>query len=71
MSLKTICVDNLAVRGHLERVSTARDRLSDFFLANKIKVAVDSTEFRSIESIAAAVEHLLSGNNCGKVVVRF
>jgi hypothetical protein len=37
----------------------------------KIKPAVDSTEFRGIESIFNAVEYLYSGKNCGKVIVRF
>ena len=65
-----------SVRGFLmphyaEYMVEARDRLLDLFYAGKIKVAVDPTEFRSIESIPAAVEYLLSGKNCGKVVVRF
>ena len=65
-----------SIRGFLlprytEHIPAARDRLLDQFYAGKIKVAVDPTEFRGIESIVDAVEHLLSGNNCGKVVVRF
>lgn len=49
----------------------ARDRLLDLFYRGKIKVAVDPTEFKGIESIPAAIEYLLSGKNCGKVVVKF
>jgi hypothetical protein len=65
-----------SVRGFLmphyaEHMVEARDRLLDLFYTNQIKVAVDPTEFRGIESIACAVEYLLSGKNCGKVVVRF
>jgi NADPH-dependent curcumin reductase CurA len=65
-----------SVRGFLmphyaEYMVEARDRLLDLFYTNQIKVAVDPTEFRGIESIPAAVEYLLGGNNCGKVVVRF
>jgi hypothetical protein len=65
-----------SVRGFLmphyaEHMVEARDRLLDLFYTNQIKVAVDPTEFRGIESIASAVEYLLSGKNCGKVVVRF
>lgn len=65
-----------SIRGFLmphyaEYISVARDRLLELFFAGKIKVAVDPTEFRGIESIASAVEYLLSGKNCGKVVVRF
>ena len=49
----------------------ARDRLLNLFYTGKIKVAVDSTPFNGLESIPDAVEYLLSGRNCGKVVVRF
>ncbi|MBW4687981.1 MAG: zinc-binding dehydrogenase [Komarekiella atlantica HA4396-MV6] len=65
-----------SVRGFLmphyqEYMVEARDRLIDLFYSGKLKVAVDSTQFNGIESIPAAVEYLLSGQNCGKVVVRF
>ncbi|WP_414565432.1 MULTISPECIES: zinc-binding dehydrogenase [unclassified Anabaena] len=48
----------------------ARDRLLNLFYTGKLKVCVDSTPFLGLESIPDAVEHLLSGKNCGKVVVR-
>ena len=65
-----------SVRGFLmphyaEYMVEARDRLLDLFYTGKIRVAVDPTEFKGIESIPTAVEYLLSGKNCGKVVVRF
>lgn len=65
-----------SVRGFLmphyaEHMVEARDRLLDLFYTGKIRVAVDPTEFKGIESIPTAVEYLLSGKNCGKVVVRF
>jgi 2-desacetyl-2-hydroxyethyl bacteriochlorophyllide A dehydrogenase len=65
-----------SVRGFLmphfsEHAEEARDRLLDLFYAGKLKVAVDPTMFQGIESIADAVEYLLSGQNCGKVVVKF
>lgn len=65
-----------SIRGFLmplykEYIPQARDRLLELFYAGKIKVAVDPTEFRGIESIVNAVEYLLSGKNCGKVVVKF
>jgi len=65
-----------SVRGFLnplyaEYIEEAQNRLLDLFYNNKIKVAVDSTEFKGIESISTAVEHLLKGKNCGKVVVKF
>ncbi len=65
-----------SVRGFLmplykEYMVEARERLLNLFYTDKLKVAVDSTPFHGIESIPAAVEYLLSGQNCGKVVVRF
>lgn len=65
-----------SVRGFLmphyaEYMVEARDRLLDLFYTGKIRVAVDPTQFRGIKSIPAAVEYLLSGKNCGKVVVSF
>jgi NADPH-dependent curcumin reductase CurA len=65
-----------SVRGFLmphyqEYISEARDRLLNLFYTGKLKVCVDSTEFHGLESIPSAVEYLLSGRNCGKVVVRF
>ncbi|MEH1944367.1 MAG: zinc-binding dehydrogenase [Nostoc sp.] len=65
-----------SVRGFLmphykEHMAEARDRLLNLFYSRKLQVAIDPTQFNSIESIPAAVEYLLSGKNCGKVVVRF
>jgi NADPH-dependent curcumin reductase CurA len=65
-----------SVRGFLmphykEYMAEARDRLLNLFYTDKLKVAVDPTRFQGIESIPEAVEYLLSGQNCGKVVVRF
>jgi hypothetical protein len=65
-----------SVRGFLmphfaEYAEEARDRLLNLFYAGNLKVTVDPTEFHGIESIADAVDYLLSGKNCGKVVVRF
>jgi NADPH-dependent curcumin reductase CurA len=65
-----------SVRGFLmphfsEYAAEGRDRLLDLFYADKLKVAVDPTLFKGIESIPDAVEYLLSGQNCGKVVVEF
>jgi NADPH-dependent curcumin reductase CurA len=65
-----------SVRGFLmplykEYIPQARDRLLQLFQAGDIKVAVDSTEFRGLASVSDAVEYLLTGKNCGKVVVRF
>ncbi|MFS0515716.1 zinc-binding dehydrogenase [Nostoc sp. UIC 10607] len=65
-----------SVRGFLmphykEHMAEARDRLLNLFYTDKLKVAVDPTQFQGIESIPDAVEYLLSGHNCGKVVVRF
>ncbi|MBD2198777.1 MULTISPECIES: zinc-binding dehydrogenase [Calothrix] len=65
-----------SVRGFLmphyqEYIPEARDRLLNLFYTGKLKVAVDSTQFLGLESIPEAVQYLLSGQNSGKVVVRF
>ncbi|MEH2270547.1 MAG: zinc-binding dehydrogenase [Nostoc sp.] len=65
-----------SVRGFLmthykEYMPEAGDRLLNLFYTDKLKVAVDPTQFQGIESIPDAVQYLLSGHNCGKVVVRF
>ncbi|MEH1893584.1 MAG: zinc-binding dehydrogenase [Nostoc sp.] len=54
-----------------EHIPEARDRLLNLFYTDKLKVVVDPTQFQGIESIPDAVEYLLSGDNCGKVVMRF
>ncbi|WP_017654326.1 zinc-binding dehydrogenase [Fortiea contorta] len=65
-----------AIRGFLmpyyqEYLPEARDRLLNLFATNQLRVAVAPTVFSGLESIPAAVAYLLSGGNCGKVVVRF
>ncbi|OUL20837.1 alcohol dehydrogenase [Nostoc sp. RF31YmG] len=65
-----------SVRGFLmphyqEHIPEARDRLLNLFYTGKLKVAVDPTQFQGLESIPSAVQYLLSGQNSGKVVVRF
>jgi len=65
-----------SVRGFLmphyqEYMAQARDRLLNLFYTDKLKVAVDPAHFHGLESIPTAVEYLLTGQNCGKVVVRF
>ena len=65
-----------SVRGFLlpqfpEAIPAARDRLLDLFAQGKLQVAVDPTPFLGIEAIPDAVRYLLSGQNCGKVVVQF
>lgn len=65
-----------SVRGFLmphyaEYFATARDRLLNLFAQGQLQVFIDPTQFVGIESIPAAVEYLLSGQSCGKVVVQF
>ncbi|MDJ0747785.1 MAG: zinc-binding dehydrogenase [Xenococcaceae cyanobacterium MO_167.B27] len=65
-----------SIRGFLmpmykEYMLEARDRLLDLFYTGKIQVAVDPIEFKGIESVTSAVDYLLAGQNCGKVVVKF
>jgi NADPH-dependent curcumin reductase CurA len=65
-----------SVRGFLmphyqAHVPAARERLLNLFYSNQIKVIVDAREFKGLESIPNAVQYLLNGQNCGKVMVRF
>ena len=65
-----------SVRGFLmplyqEYAVEAGDRLLNLFFSDKLHVAIDPTQFIGLESIPAAVEYLLSGQKCGKVVVRY
>ena len=48
----------------------AFDRLLNLFQTKQLKVMVDPTEFRGLNSIVEAVEYQLSGKNQGKVIVR-
>ncbi|WP_375468327.1 zinc-binding dehydrogenase [uncultured Nostoc sp.] len=68
---KAASVKGFLMPHYKEHMAEARDRLLNLFYSRKLKVAIDPTQFNSIESIPAAVEYLLSGKNCGKVVVRF
>ncbi|MBH8564754.1 zinc-binding dehydrogenase [Nostoc sp. CENA67] len=68
---KAASVRGFLMSNYQEYMTEARDRLFNLFYSGKLKVAIDQTQFNGIESIPAAVEHLLSGKNCGKVVVRF
>lgn len=65
-----------SVRGFLmplykEYIPEARDRLLKMLSTGQIRVAINPKKFQGIESIPAAVEYLLSGQNCGKVVIKF
>jgi NADPH-dependent curcumin reductase CurA len=65
-----------SVRGFLmplyqEYAAEARDHLLNLFYSDKLKVAIDPTQFNGIESIPAAVKYQLDGQNCGKVVLTF
>ena len=68
---KAASVRSFLMSHYKEHIAEARDRLLNLFYTDKLKVAVDPTQFQGIESIPDAVEHLLSGDNCGKVVTRF
>jgi len=56
---------------YLEYLQEKQSRLMELISTGKIKPAVDSTEFKGIESIVDAVEYLYTGQNCGKVIVIF
>jgi len=52
-----------------EFFAEAAERILDLYYRGRLRVLVDPTPFKGLESTADAVEHLLSGRNRGKVVV--
>ena len=48
----------------------AAERLLDLYERRELTVFVDPTPFKGLESVADTVNHLLSGRNLGKVVVK-
>jgi hypothetical protein len=48
----------------------AARRILDLYYTGRLRVLVDPTAFTGLEQVADAVEHVLAGRNCGKVVVR-
>ncbi|MEH2110986.1 zinc-binding dehydrogenase [Nostoc sp.] len=71
LSWKASSVRGFLMAHYKEYMPEASDRLLNLYYTGKLKVAVDSTQFQGIESIPNAVQYLLSGQNCGKVVVKF
>jgi NADPH-dependent curcumin reductase CurA len=63
-----------SVRGFMnyrfaEHAPAARERLFDMVAKGDLNPRIDAREFRGLDAIADAVEHLLEGRNLGKVVV--
>jgi prostaglandin reductase 3 len=46
-------------------------KLMELYQSGQLQVAVDPTVFQGVESVVNAVEYLHSGQNSGKVIVRF
>ena len=55
---------------HSELWPAARTLLFDLLARNALTVWRDPTDFAGLEGVYSAVEHLISGRNSGKVVVR-
>ena len=63
-----------SVRGFMnyrfaEHAPEARRRLLEMLESGEMHPLVDPVPFRGLEAVADAVEHLLAGRNCGKVLV--
>lgn len=55
----------------VQAVYGSKDRVFELFKQGKIKSLVDkAAEFSGLESVSAAVDHMLSGKTIGKVVVK-
>ncbi|TVQ44869.1 MAG: alcohol dehydrogenase [Gammaproteobacteria bacterium] len=64
-----------SVRGFMnplfgEHHADAARRLLQMYADGSLRVLVDASDFRGLESVPQAIEHLLAGRNLGKVVVR-
>ena len=53
-----------------EHHAAARAALLEMLAAGRLKPLIDPTVFAGLASVADAVDHLLAGNNVGKVMVR-
>ncbi len=56
---------------YLDDLGAALDDIFALYDAGKLNPMHDPTEFRGVEAVADAVEHLHAGQNAGKVVVTF
>ncbi len=67
---KSASIRGFMSRHYQDRWPDAVCRILDLYERGKLTVFVDPIPFKGLESIPDAVEHLLSGKNLGKVVVR-
>jgi hypothetical protein len=56
---------------YLDDLGAALDDVFTLYDEGRLKPVHDPTEFRGVEQVADAVEHLHGGQNVGKVVVKF
>lgn len=68
---KSASVRGFLLPNYAEHIPAARDRLLNLFYTGQLQVSVDPKSFQGIEAIPTAVDYLLSGQNCGKVVVQY
>mmetsp|Transcript_30562 Transcript_30562/g.61967 ORF Transcript_30562/g.61967 Transcript_30562/m.61967 type:complete len:119 (+) Transcript_30562:76-432(+) len=58
-----------AIYQGMEDIAKGRNKVVEAFESGQLRSLVDAREFRGLESIPDAVEHMLSGTTIGKVVV--
>ena len=68
---KSASVRGFVLSHYAEHIPAARDRLLNIFYNNLLEIKVDPTPFEGVKSIPKAIDYLLSGRNCGKVVIRY
>jgi NADPH-dependent curcumin reductase CurA len=68
---KSASVHSMFLPHYFKQIPEHLSRLLEFYGEGTLKVAIDPTEFRGVESVVDAVAYLHSGQSQGKVVVRF
>lgn len=51
-------------------VAGSKDRVLGLFAEKKLKSLIDDEKFSGLESVSGAINHMLSGNSIGKVIVK-
>ncbi|MGD1896368.1 MAG: zinc-binding dehydrogenase [Phormidesmis sp.] len=68
---RSASVQGFVLSHYHEFIPGACDRLLNLFYSNMLEVCVDPMIFKGVKSIPEAVDYLLSGRSCGKVVIRY
>lgn len=68
---KSASIRSMFLNHFFDQMPAHMAKLTELLESGKLHVNIDPAEFKGVESVVAAVEHLQSGKNSGKVVVRY